>query len=83
MVSAFIQPAAARSRHDRLIRRRTIAVVFLYFLIAGMATVMLGPALPLLADRWRLPDAQLGTLFFASFTGQFLRRMAGGRGGSA
>jgi FHS family glucose/mannose:H+ symporter-like MFS transporter len=49
---------------------RTLAVVFLYFAIAGVATVMLGPALPLLASRWGLPDAQLGTLFVASFTGQ-------------
>jgi fucose permease len=50
--------------------RRTLAVVFLYFLIAGAATVMLGPALPLLAVRWGLADAQLGTLFVACFAGQ-------------
>jgi len=51
--------------------RRTLAAVFLYFPVAGAATVMLGPVLPVLAARWGLSDAQLGTLFFASFIGQF------------
>jgi fucose permease len=52
-------------------RRRTLAAAFAYFIIAGVATVMLGPTLPELSNRWRVPDAQLGTLFVASFTGQF------------
>jgi FHS family glucose/mannose:H+ symporter-like MFS transporter len=32
---------------------------------------MLGPALPLLAARWSMPDARLGSLFVAYFAGQF------------
>ena len=32
---------------------------------------MLGPALPLLAARWNMPDARLGSLFVAYFAGQF------------
>lgn len=32
---------------------------------------MLGPALPLLAARWAMPDARLGSLFIAYFAGQF------------
>ena len=55
---AFAQPA-------------TVAVVFCYFIVLGVATVMLGPALPLLAARWSMPDASLGSLFIAYFAGQF------------
>ena len=51
-------------------RRRTLAAAFTYFVVAGVATVMLGPTLPALAARWNVPDAQLGTLFVASFIGQ-------------
>jgi len=51
-------------------RRRTLAAAFAYFVVAGIATVMLGPTLPELSIRWRVPDAQLGTLFVASFAGQ-------------
>jgi fucose permease len=50
---------------------RTLLPVFLYFLAAGIATVMLGPVLPALIQRWHLQDAQAGTLFTASFAGQF------------
>jgi fucose permease len=45
--------------------------VFFYFLAAGIATVMLGPLLPALIQRWHIQDAQAGTLFTASFAGQF------------
>jgi MFS transporter, FHS family, glucose/mannose:H+ symporter len=50
---------------------RTLLPVFLYFLAAGIATVMLGPILPSLIQRWHIQDAQAGTLFTASFVGQF------------
>jgi FHS family glucose/mannose:H+ symporter-like MFS transporter len=50
---------------------RTVAVISSYFLVPGVATVMLGPALPLLAARWAMPDARLGSLFMAYFAGQF------------
>lgn len=49
---------------------RTLAPVFFYFFVAGIATVMLGPLLPSLTDRWHIQDAQAGTLFTASFAGQ-------------
>lgn len=32
---------------------------------------MLGPTLPILGQRWNIPDAQLGNLFVAMFLGQF------------
>jgi FHS family glucose/mannose:H+ symporter-like MFS transporter len=50
---------------------RTLLPVFFYFLAAGVATVMLGPLLPALIPRWHIQDAQAGTLFTASFAGQF------------
>jgi FHS family glucose/mannose:H+ symporter-like MFS transporter len=50
---------------------RTLIPVFLYFIAAGVATVMLGPLLPALIQRWHIQDAQAGTLFTASFVGQF------------
>ncbi|MEI9977490.1 MAG: MFS transporter [Edaphobacter sp.] len=51
--------------------RRTLLPVFLFFLAGGIATVMLGPLLPALILRWHIQDAQAGTLFTASFVGQF------------
>jgi len=44
--------------------------VFFYFFVAGIATVMLGPLLPALIERWHIQDAQAGTLFMATFAGQ-------------
>lgn len=38
----------------------------------GLVTVMLGPLLPALIARWHIQDAQAGTLFTASFIGQFI-----------
>jgi MFS transporter, FHS family, glucose/mannose:H+ symporter len=50
---------------------RALSPVFFYFLAAGITTVMLGPLLPALIQRWHIQDAQAGTLFTASFVGQF------------
>jgi MFS transporter, FHS family, glucose/mannose:H+ symporter len=50
---------------------RSLLPVFFYFIAAGIATVMLGPLLPALIQRWNIQDAQAGTLFTASFIGQF------------
>ncbi len=50
---------------------RALMPVFFYFLAAGIPTVMLGPLLPTLMQHWHIQDAQAGTLFTASFMGQF------------
>jgi MFS transporter, FHS family, glucose/mannose:H+ symporter len=50
---------------------RVLFPVFLYFIAAGIATVMLGPILPALFQHWHIQDAQAGTLFTANFAGQF------------
>jgi len=44
--------------------------LFFYFAGAGIATVMLGPLLPILIERWLIQDAQAGILFTAMFAGQ-------------
>jgi len=64
-------PNASRPGNDRAKPLRTLFPVFLYFIAAGVATVMLGPLLPALIQRWHIQDAQAGTLFTASFAGQF------------
>jgi FHS family glucose/mannose:H+ symporter-like MFS transporter len=71
MTSTGVQPLENTSAMRQNQARRTLAAVFLYFPVVGVATVMLGPVLPVLAARWAMTDAQLGTLFFASFIGQF------------
>lgn len=38
------------------------------FVISGMATVLLGPILPILSARWGLTDQQAGSLFAVQFT---------------
>src|ERR1700754_2070346 len=49
---------------------RALGPSFFYFLVAGIATVMLGPILPSLIQRWHILDEQAGALFTASFLGQ-------------
>jgi FHS family glucose/mannose:H+ symporter-like MFS transporter len=66
--SAILQPAPRPGSAKPL---RVLLPVFFYFLAAGIATVMLGPLLPGLIQRWHIQDAQAGTLFTASFAGQF------------
>ncbi|AXC11038.1 Permeases of the major facilitator superfamily [Acidisarcina polymorpha] len=79
MVSAFLQRPAARSLNGDTGFQTTLASVFLYFVAAGLGTVMLGPALPLLAERWHLVDAQLGALFLVTFAGEFVGSWVGAR----
>jgi FHS family glucose/mannose:H+ symporter-like MFS transporter len=64
-------PQASWPSNDPADPLRTLLPVFFYFLAAGIATVMLGPLLPTLIQRWHIQDAQAGTLFTVSFTGQF------------
>jgi FHS family glucose/mannose:H+ symporter-like MFS transporter len=64
-------PNASQPGNNPAKRLRTLLPVFLYFIAAGVATVMLGPLLPALIQRWHIQDAQAGTLFTANFAGQF------------
>ncbi len=58
--------------HNSTYTLRALVPVFFYFGVAGISTVMLGPLLPALIDRYRIQDAQAGTLFAFSFVGQLL-----------
>src|SRR5277367_7154853 len=69
VAASSLEPAQPPPDHSG--GQRTMVLVFGYFLVVGVATVMLGPALPLLAARWAMPDASLGSLFMAYFAGQF------------
>jgi fucose permease len=42
------------------------------FLLVGVVHTLLGPILPMLAAKWRLDDAQAGSLFIAQFTGAMI-----------
>ena len=52
--------------------RQTIAVTHIGFVLTGVVTVLLGPALPALQARWALSDAQAGYLFTAQFIGSIM-----------
>src|SRR5271154_4930889 len=47
------------------------------FVVAGMATVLLGPILPFLSARWSLSDLQGGSLFAGQFAGSTLGAVLG------
>ena len=42
------------------------------FLLVGIVHTLLGPILPMLAAKWRLDDAEAGSLFIAQFTGAMI-----------
>lgn len=66
-----MQPSPANRLNSPASPIRALFPTFFYFIAAGIATVMLGPLLPSLIPRWHIQDAQAGTLFTASFVGQF------------
>jgi len=49
------------------------------FVLTGILTTLLGPALPALSARWRLNDAQAGFLFTAQFLGSLSGALIAGR----
>ena len=57
-------PRTTASRVESL----SVVPYYVGFVIAGMATVLLGAILPVLSTRWSLTDLQAGSLFAAQFT---------------
>ena len=57
--------AATRPESDRV----AVSLVHAAFVVNGAVTTFLAPALPVLAARWNLSDAQAGRLFTAQFLG--------------
>ena len=54
------------------LERLPAAPFYIGFVLAGMATVLLGPILPVLTARWSLTDFQAGSLFATQFAGSTL-----------
>jgi len=52
--------------------RAANALVHSAFILAGAATIILGPVLPILISRWSLTDEQAGLLFTFQFCGNLL-----------
>jgi MFS transporter, FHS family, glucose/mannose:H+ symporter len=50
----------------------TLPLMHGVFVLAGFGTMLLGPILPLLSQRWRLTDSQSGLLILAQFVGATL-----------
>ena len=59
------EPIVHSSRRDR----QLAPLPHSGFLLVGLVHTLLGPILPMLAARWRLDDAEAGSLFIAQFTG--------------
>jgi FHS family glucose/mannose:H+ symporter-like MFS transporter len=65
-----LHPEVTGPQEKHVAQLRMLGPVFLYFFVAGVGTVMLGPLLPSLIQHWQIQDAQAGTLFTADFLGQ-------------
>jgi FHS family glucose/mannose:H+ symporter-like MFS transporter len=57
---------------DAPLKRTANAVVYSGFILAGAATIILGPILPILIARWSLTDEEAGLLFTLQFCGNLL-----------
>jgi fucose permease len=55
---------------------RILGALVFYFFAQGIATIMLGPLLPTLIERWQIKDSQAGTLFVTLFAGQLVGAFA-------
>jgi fucose permease len=53
------------------VNKRFLVTAHAVFAMIGVANTMLGPLLPLLAQRWQLGDRQAGALFLTQFVGGF------------
>ena len=55
-----------------LFRDRPTVVLYATFVLTGVVTTLLGPALPVLVSWWGLDDGRAGLLFAAQFVGSML-----------
>lgn len=62
------EPIVYSSQHGR----QLAPLLHSGFLLVGVVNTLLGPILPMLAARWRLDDAEAGSLFIAQFTGAMI-----------
>jgi len=59
--------------------RGLLLLVYLGFVLTGIATTLLGPLLPTLAVQWGLNDARSGDFFLAQFLGSLISVIVCGR----
>jgi len=64
--------AADASTSPHPIEVPTLPLMHAGFVLAGLATFLLGPILPLLSRQWELSDQRAGLLLLAQFTGATL-----------
>jgi MFS family permease len=64
--------AADASTSPHPIEVPTLPLMHAGFVLAGLATFLLGPILPLLSRQWNLSDQRAGLLLLAQFTGATL-----------
>jgi fucose permease len=62
------KPIVHSSQRDR----QLVPLLHSGSLLVGVVHTLLGPILPMLAARWRLDDAEAGSLFIAQFTGAMI-----------
>jgi MFS transporter, FHS family, glucose/mannose:H+ symporter len=62
------EPIIHSSQRDR----QLVPLLHYGSLLVGVVHTLLGPILPMLAARWRLDDAEAGSLFIAQFTGAMI-----------
>ena len=62
------EPINHSSRRDR----QLAPLLHCGFMLVGVVNTLLGPILPMLAARWRLDDAEAGSLFIAQFAGAMI-----------
>ena len=62
------EPIVDSSQRDR----QLVPLLHSGSLLVGVVHTLLGPILPMLAARWRLDDAEAGSLFIAQFTGAMI-----------
>jgi len=66
----MIMAAMSSAAHSRELP--SLPLMHAGFLLAGLATMLLGPILPILSRNWHLTDSQAGLLLLAQFTGATL-----------
>jgi MFS transporter, FHS family, glucose/mannose:H+ symporter len=63
------ESASSLQHHDSA---PTLPLMHATFILAGFGTMLLGPILPLLSQRWHLTDSQAGLMVLAQFCGATL-----------
>lgn len=66
-ISSDISSHASDAPSDPAPQRPRLSLLSFGFVLCGMATVLPGPLLPMLAARWHLADVQSGAFFTAVF----------------